>query len=170
MIEAGLFAGQRFELIDGDLIDKMGQNPPHANAIQLLFELMFRVFGPGRVRSQLPMEAAPPEQDWYLPEPDIAVLKSRGDYSRRHPGAQELLLVVEVADSTVRYDLAAKRDLYARAGVEEYWVLDLRGERVIVHRGPVAGRYTDVFEVGKSGQVQIEAHPAAVIQVSDLLA
>src|SRR5258708_1406621 len=74
MLEAGLFAGQRLELIDGELIDKMGQNPPHAYAIQALLSWLVKVFGAQQTRVQLPLEAAVAEQERSLPEPDLAVL------------------------------------------------------------------------------------------------
>src|SRR5712691_12986752 len=70
MDEAGLFAGQRLELIEGDLIDKMGQRPPHASTIQLLLVWLAGVFGLDRVRVQLPVEAAPADRERSLPEPD----------------------------------------------------------------------------------------------------
>jgi len=135
MADAGLFAGQRFELIDGDLIDKMGQNPPHAAAIRLCTRQLNRIFGDDLVQAQLPIEAGAVDRERSLPEPDIAVLAvDKPDFRRRHPNGDELRLVVEVSDTTVRYDSTLKRDLYARAGVPEYWVLDLNNRRVIVHR------------------------------------
>jgi Uma2 family endonuclease len=136
MEESGLFAGQRLELIDGDLIDKMGQNPPHAGAIQLCMEALMRIFGVGLVRVQLPMEAGRDDRERSLPEPDVAVLlEAKSDFKRRrHPSGQELALVVEVADTTLRHDASTKRDLYARAGVAEYWILDLNASRLLVHR------------------------------------
>jgi Uma2 family endonuclease len=135
MGRAGLFAGQRFELIDGDLIDKMGQNPPHATAIRLCTRELNKIFGDDLVQGQLPIEAGIADREQSLPEPDLAVLmKDKPEFKRRHPNGDELRLVVEVSDTTVRYDSTSKRDLYARAGVPEYWVLDLNARRVLVHR------------------------------------
>jgi len=136
MLDAGVFQGQRFELIDGDLIDKMGQKPPHASAIQRLVDLLTRLFGSKRLRVQLPMEAGPADREISMPEPDLAVVsEAKDDYEERHPGGLEMTLVVEVADTTIRPDLTRKRDLYAAAGVREYWVLDLNDRRLVVHRG-----------------------------------
>ena len=135
MLDAGVFEGQRFELIDGDLIDKIGQKPPHAFAIQRFQELFIRLFGSGRVRVQGPMEAGSADREKSMPEPDLAVLKeAKDEYQQRHPAGSEMALVVEVADTTVRPDLTRKRDLYANAGVPEYWVLDLKDRRLVVHR------------------------------------
>lgn len=148
MLDAGLFAGQRFELIDGDLIDKMGQNPPHSYALSLLLACLVKVFGVERVRMQQPTEAGPAERERSLPEPDLAVLAEfKADYRHRHPRGDELLLAVEVADTTVRYDATMKRDLYARAGVPEYWVLDIGGRRLIVHQRLDQGKFEQIESV-----------------------
>jgi len=135
MHDAGLFAGQRFELIDGDLIDKMGQNPPHSHALRRVHAWLIKIFGGEQIQMQQPIEAAPAERERSLPEPDFSVLAElKGEYGKRHPRGDELLLAIEVADTSARYDATLKRDLYARAGVPEYWVLDLSGRRLIVHR------------------------------------
>lgn len=134
MLEVGLFAGQRFELIDGDLIDKMGQNPPHATSIRRGMLALMKLFGEEYVQVQLPMEAGAVDRERSVPEPDLAVvMECKPDFARRHPNGSELRLVVEVADTTLKSDCSTKRDLYARAGVREYWVLDLTNRRVLVH-------------------------------------
>jgi Uma2 family endonuclease len=136
MLDTGIFAGQRFELIDGELIDKIGQKPPHANAIQRCMTILLKLFSGELVRVQLPMEAGPADRERSVPEPDLAVAaEAKPDFSRRHPHGRELLLLIEVSDPTLRHDATKKRDLYARAGVTEYWVLGLNGRRLIVHRG-----------------------------------
>src|SRR5690349_13136407 len=165
MLDAGLFAGQRFELIDGDLIDKMGQAPPHAYAIQSLHIQMTRIFGPRRIQIQSPVEVAEDEQN--LPEPDAAVLiELKDDYAKRHPRGDELLLAIEVADTTVRYDATTKRDLYARAGVPEYWVLDIPGRRLIVHRGLTQGQFEQIEMLPEGAAVSAGG---TQIPVSELL-
>lgn len=155
MAQAGLFAGQRFELIDGDLIDKMGQNPPHAMAIRLCTRELNRVFGDDLVQGQLPIEAGAADRERSVPEPDLAVLAvNKAEFRRRHPNGEELRLVVEVSDSTVRYDSTLKRDLYARAGVPEYWVLDLNARRLLVHRQlNLQNEYTSIQSYGETETV-----------------
>jgi Uma2 family endonuclease len=172
MLDAGLFAGQRFELIDGDLIDKMGQNPPHASAIQLCMVLLMKIFGAERVRVQLPIEAGPVDHERSVPEPDLAVLgEAKPDFSRRHPSGRELALLVEVADTTLRHDALTKRDLYARAGVPEYWVLDLNTRRLIVHRelDMDNGQYVSIQSYADDEAVGIGPSPSQSISVSSLL-
>jgi len=170
MLDAGLFAGQRFELIDGDLIDKMAQNPPHSLAVAELQDWLTETCGRGRVRTQLPIEAAGPERERTLPEPDLAVTvgDSRTWFRNRHPRGDELVLVIEVADSTSRYDLTTKRDIYARAGVPAYWVLDIIGRKLVVHRNLVEGRYEDVQTLGAGDTVSIPSKPEASLAIAQL--
>lgn len=120
MLEAGLLEGKRFELIEGELTDKVGQNPPHAGVIQFLLEWFAHLFGVQKVRVQLSLEVSGADRDRNMPEPDLAVVvEAKAEYRRRHPRADETVLVVEVADTSLRQDLFMKRDRYARAGVPE---------------------------------------------------
>lgn len=170
MLELGIFDGQRCELIDGELIDKMGQNPPHAQAIRNLFTWLITFFAPRQLQMQLPVEVATGDSEWSLPEPDIAVLaETGGEYGKRHPRGDELLLVVEVADTSLRQDLTTKRDLYARAAVGEYWVLDLQSRRLIVHRSPRQGEYQETAILNEGDLVSCAGHPEQTVAVRDLL-
>ena len=145
MQEAGVFQEERLELIDGELIDKMGQNPPHSFLLRKLRVFLDTVFGEQRVLVQQPVEAASGERERTLPEPDLAVLREDSpDYRTRHPRGDELVLVVEVADTTVHFDLTVKAGIYARAGVPEYWVADLNRNQIIVHRLPREGEYREL--------------------------
>lgn len=167
MQELGIFDGQRCELIDGELIDKMGQNPPHAYAIRRLFAWLIALFGPDRLLIQAPIEVRPGDSEWSLPEPDIAVLaEARGEYAKRHPRGDGLLLIVEVADTSLRQDLTTKRDLYARASVGEYWVLDLQSRRLIVHRNPDNGEYRETAILNED---DLAASSGQTIPVRELL-
>lgn len=133
--ESGVLTG-RYELLEGELIDKGRQTPPHAWALHRMYAWLFKVFGGQRVRNQAPIEVAEDDRRRNEPQPDIAVLTEvRTEYSRRHPRGDELVLIVEVADSSSRFDLTVKADLYARAGVPEYWVLDLQRRVLVIHRG-----------------------------------
>lgn len=166
MLHAGLFAGQRLELIDGELIDKMGQNPPHAHVIEVLMDLLRTIFGKGRVRIQLPIEAATPDRERSSPEPDAAVLANVRDDHRYHPRGEELLLAIEVADTTIQFDATVKRDLYARAGVPEYWVIDINTRRVIVHKNPSQGKFQEVVTLPENATASVSG---AQIAISELL-
>jgi Uma2 family endonuclease len=147
MLDAGVFAGERFELIDGELIDKMGQNPPHASAIADLNSILTDLYGTRRIRIQMPIRVGGEDDQWNEPEPDLAVLaagRTANDFRREHPRATDLELVVEVADSTLRYDTTRKRELYARAGVPLFWVLDISAMTLHVFSDPSNGSYQNV--------------------------
>src|SRR5437016_4115209 len=93
MMDAGVFEGQRFELIDGELIDKTGQNPPHSLTIQLLQNWLGGCIRLQNLRVQLSMEASGDHRERSEPEPDVAVLKEmKLDYQRRHPRGDEMVL------------------------------------------------------------------------------
>jgi Uma2 family endonuclease len=150
----------------------MGQNPPHANAIRHCVARLRKIFGGDLVECQLPIEAASVDREYSLPEPDVAVLaEAQSDLSSRHPTGRELSLLIEVSDTTLRYDTTTKRDLYARAGVPEYWVLDLNSRRLLVHRdlNSEAGQYTSIQSVGEEEAVAIDSHPGEAISVAALL-
>lgn len=170
LLDLGAFQGQRFELIDGDLIDKMGQNPPHACAVAILMDWLIRVFGFGRLRCQLPIEVSQLDRDLNYPEPDLVVLAGASrDYALRHPNGNEVVLLVEVSDSTARFDQTVKADLYARAGVPEYWVLDVNRRLLSVYRRPIDGHYSRVTKTSAAESVSPEAIADMSVLVSDLL-
>jgi hypothetical protein len=170
MIDAGLFAGQRYELIDGDLIDKRGQKPPHAYAIRMLHSLLAEIFGGNRVQDQSPIEVDIADRERTLPEPDLAVLAEDNlVYGNRFPRGDELLLAVEVSDTTLRHAVTTKRDLYARAAVCEYWILDIRGRRLIVCRTPEAGVYSNVQTFSENESVSVACRPEALLSVAAML-
>jgi Uma2 family endonuclease len=157
MADSGLFLDQKLELIDGDLIDKMGQKPPHAYAVRTLQALLAALFGADRIQVQLPMEVSGPDQKWSLPEPDLAVLKqAKSDFQARYPRGTELLLVIEIADTSAQHDLTIKRDLYLRAQVSEYWALDLKRRCLVVHRHPNSAQYASVLTLNESESASLE--------------
>jgi Uma2 family endonuclease len=165
----GYFEGQRYELIDGDLIDKMGQKPPHPVAIQNLFELLFLIFGRGFIRSQASLDVSDADRDLNEPEPDIVVTERRNThYLDRHPRGDECILVAEVSDTTLRSDLTRKAALYARAGVREYWVLDLNRRLLVVHRQPRDGGYRSIQFFNAGDTVSLEGR-TEIIRITEFL-
>jgi Uma2 family endonuclease len=169
IVEAGILTG-RYELIDGEVINKMGQNPPHATAMGYLQDWAAEVFGGACVRIQSSISVGQADPDHNDPEPDVAVTRApRGAYADRHPGAEDLLLVVEVSDTTIRFDRTTKAALYALAGIQEYWVLDLNGRTVYIHRRPAAGSYGEITAYGAEESVATLARPEAAVRVSELL-
>ena len=135
----------RYELVEGDLINKMSKNWPHVAAVALLHGWLLRVFGIGFVVQEGPIDVTPQDNPTNEPEPDIMVLKRPiHEFFSAHPQPTDIHLAVEVADTTLTFDRNTKAALYARAGIIEYWILDIRGRKLIVHRDPQNGAYASV--------------------------
>jgi Uma2 family endonuclease len=160
----GVFEGRGAMLIDGVILEQGPMNPPHAITLGLVEESVRAAFGPGWwLRHQSPLVLG---QDTD-PEPDLAVVPGRPRDNAGHPTTAEL--VVEVADSSLDFDTNDKRLLYAKAGIREYWVVDINGRRLLVYRDPRAGDYATQQEFGPADAVSPLATPAAVVRVVDLL-
>jgi Uma2 family endonuclease len=169
LIAEGVLEGQRYELIDGDLIDRMRRKPPHAVAIQNSFDVLFLIFGVGFVRGQSSLDVSDADRERNEPEPDIVVTeRAKTHYLDHHPRGEECVLVAEVSDTTLRSDLTRKAALYARAGVREYWVLDLKGRCLIVDRHPHDGAYHSVQFFSESEILSLEGR-TEIIRVAELL-
>jgi Uma2 family endonuclease len=160
----GVFEGRRAMLIDGVILEEGRMNPPHAITLELVEQALRTALGTGwRIRSQSPLVLG---QD-LDPEPDFAVMAGTPRGSSGHPTTADL--VVEVADSSFDFDTNEKRLLYARAGIREYWVVDINGRRLLVYRDPQAGDYATQQALGPADAVSPLAAPAAAVRVADLL-
>jgi Uma2 family endonuclease len=142
MLDAGILEeGPGFELLEGDLVVMSPQGPPHSGLADVIRLRLEEALGVGRyyARMHCPVDAGPHSQ----PEPDIALLQ-RGraeDYVSRHPTAEDTLLIVEVARSSLPRDRNKAR-IYAKAGFPEYWLFDIEARTVEVFKNPdAAGRY-----------------------------
>lgn len=167
--ESGVLTG-RYELIDGEIISKMGQNPPHATAIAAVLQWLAELFGLPFVRVRLAIAVGNADPEHNEPEPDLAVtLLPFKSYAERHPGPEDLLLVAEVSDSTLRFDRMTKAALYARAGIQECWVLDLNARRLLVHRQPTPDGYQEITAYGEDESVAPLARPEISVRVGHLL-
>jgi len=173
LIEIGFFQpGEHLELIDGLLVAREPQKSRHATSVRLVQQALERAFGAGwDVRPQLPLAL----DDMSEPEPDTAVVRGTArDYRDAHPASP--VLVVEIAESRPAFDRRRKSSLYARAGIADYWVLNLVRRLLEVHREPEAFaaapygfRYRSIVKVGATGAVSPLAAPSAVVAVADLL-
>ena len=169
MADLGLVSG-RYELLDGEVIDKTGQSPPHAYTFTRLQTWLLTLFEANQLRLQLPIEVAPQDQRRSEPEPDIAVVaEDRPQYQSRHPRGDELLVVIEIADTSAAFDLSVKAGLYARAGVPEYWVLDLNRRALLVHRQIEQGTYREVKTLGEKEFASLACRPEQEILVAKLM-
>jgi len=138
---SGLWDRERLELVNGELISKMGKKRPHVQSATLLLPQLIALYGSNFVNSEAPIDVAPDDLTYNEPVPDLIVLRRNSEEFENNPKPSDLQLVIEIADSSVRYDLAIKAPLYARAGISEFWVLDVSGRRLLVHRHPENGHY-----------------------------
>jgi Uma2 family endonuclease len=167
--KAGFLPG-RYELINGEIVEKMPKNPPHCIALMLLAVWLESLFGRLYVRTQDPIVLTRPNANSMEPEPDVAVTREPTTaYQDDNPHAGDLLLVAEVSDTTLDYDLHAKAMIYAAAGIADYWVLDVTARRLHVHRRPAADGYRETRTYDETEEVSPLARPDAGIRVAALL-
>ena len=170
MGELGFFEGRRASLIHGLIFEEGPMNPPHAIAGEKTEDLIRDLFRGWRLRVQKPLILGLDID----PEPDVAVVAGQPTLAGGHPSTAAL--VIEIADSSLDYDLTVKAELYATAGIPEYWVLDVDGRALHVFRDPaplpagltaVAYRTHDTY--GDTQAVAPLAVPTAAVRVADLL-
>jgi Uma2 family endonuclease len=173
MAEMGFFRDQKVELIDGEIIEMPPQGEDHGVGILLVTRALNLAFGSGHVvRVQLPLHTGKDQE----PEPDIAVVAGDIRDSIRYGRPNSALLVVEVAGTTLTYDLGEKAEIYAAAGIVDYWVLDLDGRCLVVHRRPEniatasrGFRYAEVRILRTGESVQPSGARGQSIAIADLL-
>ncbi|MCI0357222.1 MAG: Uma2 family endonuclease [Planctomycetaceae bacterium] len=144
MVEQGAFTwlrDRRIELIRGEIREMMAPNPPHSLVVTNLHEWSHDSVPRNEVIIRCQNPVGIPELD-SSPEPDIVWVRRR-DYFKRHPRNADVLLLIEVADTTYRYDTGEKLKLYAECGIKDYWVVNIREYRVEVFRKPRRGVYTE---------------------------
>ena len=156
----------RLELIEGEIIEMAPIDPPHAGHVNKLTRLFVERTGSRAVVSvQNPVIVS----ERSVPQPDFVILKPRTDhYSRSHPRVSDVYLVVEVSDTTVRFDLRTKLPLYARCGVAEAWVVDVNERVIHVFRDPAAAGYRTHLVLKAGEKAACAALPEAAIGVSEL--
>lgn len=166
----GIFEPGRHELLEGELFDTMGKLPPHTFAMLSMLQFLRSVFGESYLSHKAAIDLAPEDNPTNQPEPDIIVLTQPfGDFANRYPLPADIRLLVEVADASLSVDLRIKRDLYARAGIVEYWVLDLNARRLIVHRHPNLGQYVERLVIGETEPIAPLAAPENPLRVQSVL-
>jgi Uma2 family endonuclease len=172
LVSLGLLTGRRPFLLDGVIWEQEPMNPPHADGIILVTEVLRAVFGLGWVvRAQLPLQL----DEFNDPVPDFAVVRGGlRDHLGQHPTIAEL--VVEVADTTFDFDTTEKAERYAAAKILDYWVLDLTGRRLLVLRDPAplpsglgATAYQTQFTLGPADTVAPHAAPTTTVRIGDML-
>jgi Uma2 family endonuclease len=167
MGEAGLFREERVELLDGEIITMSPKNSLHAATVHRLWSVISRVLGlVAHVRAQDPIVL----DDWNEPEPDIAIcLPDPYDYAKEHPHAPQVLLVIEVADTSLSYDRTRKARAYAASGIPACWIVNLRKRRVEVLTDPDAAARRYRREQIISEREELTLPNGQCIAVSDIL-
>ena len=168
MGEAGIFReDDRVELIRGRIVEMSPIGRRHAGCVNYLNNTLARLLGPRAVVSvQNPVITDADGE----PQPDVALLEPRpGFYGDRHPAPGDILLLIEVADSSLDYDRGEKIPLYAEAGVREVWLVNLAGKAVEVYRDPREGHYRDVHPARRGETIAPLAFPDVALQVEEIL-
>jgi len=168
LFERGILTDDdRVELIEGEVVEKMTINAPHAGRVARVVKLFVRLFGDRAVvTSQSPVLLT----DLSVPEPDFSILRYRDDfYEARLPTLQDVLLLVEVADTSLAFDRGRKMRVYAAAGVPEYWLVNLPENVLTVYRDAGPGGYGQVVTVRRGDRIAPTAFPDLELAVGDLV-
>jgi Uma2 family endonuclease len=165
----GLWDQQRLELVEGELINKMGKNRPHTVTLIVVRDWLIAVFGGQHVETETSIDVAPQDNPTSEPQPDIIVLaRPSREFPKNNPQPTDLRLVVEISDSTVGFDLKTKSALYARAGIIDYWVFDIPARRLIVHRDVHQGMFRSITAYSAQEAVAPLAAPESALLLGDV--
>jgi len=158
---------RRMELIEGEVVFMMPPGPLHSGFTDEADHVIRRKVGDAyRVRCQHPIRINRHNE----PQPDIAVVKPRKDaYALSHPDPDDVLLIIEVSDSSLEFDLNAKRHTYAKAEIAEYWVLDVNSRELHVFLNPWEGDYTQHSTHKGDDEVVCTTITGLKVSVSELL-
>jgi len=165
--EGVLDRDDRVELLEGVVVAMPPSNPPHAAVVSQVMRALFEEIGR---RAALRVQSSFHAGRYSMPEPDLAVVPGReSDYGKAHPTTA--LLLVEVAQWSLPQDRVTKRGIYAAAGVEEYWIVNLRDDCVEILRAPdrKARRYRETSIARRGDRITLAALPEASVAVDDLL-
>jgi Uma2 family endonuclease len=171
MAEAGILGeDDRVELIEGEIVQMSPIGPRHASRVGRLTRLFFQRVGDlAEIRIQNPVRLSRRSE----PEPDLALVRPERErelpYEATHPTPADVLLVVEVAESSIAYDLGRKARVYARHGIAELWVLDLRQDRLVVFRDPTPRGYAGSRILGRGESISSLAFPDITFAVDEIL-
>ena len=170
MIECGVLSdriNQRLELIHGEIREMTPPNPPHEDTVDLLNYWSMDAVPRDQVRVRVQNSVGLPELD-SVPEPDVAWMRARS-YRQKRPQSEDVLLIIEVSDSSLAYDRGEKANLYALAQIEEYWIVNLVQLCIEVHRHPIAGKYTSILSYEIDEEVSPLAYPNVRLRVGSVL-
>lgn len=157
----------RVELLYGEIVETNPPNPPHAFIVDKLMYWSVKSTSNCDIWVRIQNPIGIPEFD-SLPEPDVAWLKKR-DYGTTQPQPEDVLLLIEVSDSTLSKDRNLKSKLYAEAGIQEYWIINVKDACVEVHRRPHGDRFQSLETYSVGQEVSPLAAPEAVMSVGEIV-
>ena len=172
MADLGFFEGKRTEFLEGEIIEMPTMNSPHATALEVSYDVLRDVFKKSfAVRNQSPIDFGAE----FEAVPDIAVVKGNArDFRAAHPQTADL--IVEISDTSLSYDRNRKASLYAKFGILDYWILNLRNRTLEVYRHPSEDDniyygfgYAEKLTFNETGEVSPLAAPDEKIKIADLL-
>lgn len=167
MLEAEILTTEdRVELIEGQIIQMSPQQPPHAATTQRVFNYLNTLLaGIAFLRMQLPITLRPNSE----PEPDIAVVRiNPREYIDGHPTADDIFLLIEVADRTLNSDRTLKARIYAQARIPEYWIVDVNARQVYVLQEPGEETYQQEAILSEDAKLSPLAFPKVEVEVSQM--
>ena len=168
MSDLGIFdPNERTELIAGQIVLMTAKGTPHVITLQLLANHIQSQLGTtALIRTQDPIRL----DNFSEPEPDLAIVKGTIlDYAAQHPVPEDIYLVIEVADSTLKQDCQVKDKLYARSNIAEYWVVDINNRQVHIFRDPTSTGYTSQLILSETHSISPLAFPEIVLSIASIL-
>ena len=168
MVESGILCeNDRVELIRGEIVEMSPIGRRHAACVKRLNRLFYRKLGDSvLIGVQDPVELDETSE----PQPDVVLLQPRADfYETAHPQPKDIVLIVEVADTTVQYDREVKVLLYAETNIAEVWLVDINGQCVEVYREPTPKGYQTIQKFVRGQRLSIQAFPDVMITVDEIL-
>ncbi|ACB54272.1 hypothetical protein cce_4926 [Crocosphaera subtropica ATCC 51142] len=146
MIEAGILRDRSVELLDGEIVEMSPETPIHYTTAKRGTKYLETLLeGKADVRFNGPITLSNSE-----PEPDIAIVRlPESSYYNRHPHPQDIFWIIEVAKTSLKKDLETKLSIYAGEQIQEYWIIDLLTQQIIVFRNPQKEKYCQQFKIGK---------------------
>ena len=165
IVDSGAVDRRNYQLIAGQIFEMAPENPIHSGSILRLSDRLKKLFThePVIISQGHPITIEDSE-----PEPDIAILKYRDEYyCDQHPGADEVYLVIEIANSSLNFDRENKKQIYAKARIIEYWIVDLNSNALIVHRDPTGNDYNSI-ETKSTGTITTVAFPRIEVEVEKI--
>lgn len=168
MVDAGILTeDDRVELIRGEILAMSPIGPPHNAAILRATQALVKIVGD---RAIVGVQGSVRLDEYDEPQPDLYLLRPKDDfYASGHAGPADIFLIIEVADSSLKYDQTIKLDLYAETGVPEYWISDLQHDRVIAYSNIQANRYRTVGEFPRGTSITPQLLPDCRIPVDVVL-